>query len=259
MNKDGQSGFTLLELVLAIGLLGLLMPVIATMLRQTVIQTDRNTTRITALTPLENVGRWLGRDVPLAQAISLSSVVPGVVTQVSLYWTDWSDSGNYDQYSASSAAYKRVRATYALSPPAGITLSQCIALSKCILTRTMATCANQYDTDVFCTALPVLGAPWTVNTGWVSGQKVLTSSGIFNQCSRALTPGSCSPTPFATPIPGPASPSPVARDLATFQVSLSMKTVTVDVTSSPKGAASPTESRRYLIYASLLGVGDPIQ
>jgi len=108
-----QRGFTLVDLLLAIGLLGLLAPVLALSVHNISRQTVSNTTRITALRPLENTGRWMREDIPLAQSTGLAAGIPG--STLTLEWTDWSDDSQYDTYGASQATYQRNRVTYSLS------------------------------------------------------------------------------------------------------------------------------------------------
>ena len=109
-----ERGFTLLELLVVTGLLSILMPILATTIRSISTQTVENSTRISALTPLENTGRWLSEDIPLAQATSLpddSSTWP----TITLEWTSWVDTSQYDTYTAPAAVYQRSEITYSLS------------------------------------------------------------------------------------------------------------------------------------------------
>lgn len=224
-----RRGFTLLETVVVIGVIMLILPVLVSAIQQVMVQTDRNSTRISALTPLESTGRWLGRDVPLAQATDLISGNPPV-NQVILYWTHWGDTTNYDSYSATGVAYKRIRATY--------------SLVGTNLTRTGATCANKDDADVKCVNQVVSGAAWADSTKWVDGQAVLLSSGSFNSASRVADPG---------------SPATAAPFVASVTFSRSGSVITVDVTSYPRGSSQPGEARTYRYYGTLLTTTDPIR
>lgn len=113
MRRTGEHGFTLIEMMLALGMIGLLLPVLFTSMRQITVQSTTNSTRVQALVPLENAGRSLGRDIPLAQATTLAEGVTSTTLQLS--WTDWSDDSQYDTYTADAATYKRKEVTYSLS------------------------------------------------------------------------------------------------------------------------------------------------
>ncbi len=110
-----QRGFTFIELFLAVGSIGLVLPVLAVSVIQMVFETNRNNDRITALRPLENAVRELGKDIPLAQA---SRPVDGDfvgASSLTLDWTDWTDADQYDKYGGGEAVYKRSEAKYSLS------------------------------------------------------------------------------------------------------------------------------------------------
>jgi type II secretory pathway pseudopilin PulG len=109
-----ERGFTSIEVLVVTGLLILLIPVIVNTMRGVSTQTVDNGTRISALTPLDNTGRWLGEDIPLAQATSLVSAAAPQST-MTLEWTSWVDTSQYDTYGAPTAVYKRQEVTYSLS------------------------------------------------------------------------------------------------------------------------------------------------
>lgn len=109
-----QRGFALIEILVVTGLMAVLIPILVTTLRSISTQTVENSTRISALTPLENTGRWIGDDIPLAQVTSLpddSSTWP----TMTLEWTSWIDISQYDTYTAPAAVYERREVTYSLS------------------------------------------------------------------------------------------------------------------------------------------------
>ena len=108
-----ERGFTLLEILVSVAIIALLAVPMIGAIGQTVVRTDENNTRIRALVPLENAGRWLGQDIRIAQATDLATSTSDVTLE--LTWTDWADSSQYDEYSSGGAVYKRYRATYALS------------------------------------------------------------------------------------------------------------------------------------------------
>ena len=110
-NSGGQGGFTLLEILLSVAIMGLTVPLIVASVRAIVVQTDNDVTRVRALAPLESAVRSLGEDIPLAQATDLV----GASSTLVLYWTDWSDESQYDTSLESGATYKRFRVTYSLN------------------------------------------------------------------------------------------------------------------------------------------------
>lgn len=208
----------------AVGIITLLLPVLVSGIRQLTIQTDRNTTRITALAPLENAAGQMSRDISLAQATDLgASDPPGNMT---LYWINWGDDGNYSSY---TPAYKRTRVVYVLSGTK--------------ITRTMATCANRLDTDPKCSDLTKVvsplcdGGPWCINTRWVEGQPALNADGTFNSASRETNLG---------------SPATIARYITTVQFSKNGKLFTIALTSYPKGSGWPGVAQTYRAFGALL-------
>jgi len=116
-----HSGFTLIEMLLAVGVIGLVLPVLAVSIQQIVFETNRNNDRITALRPLENTARNLGQDIPLAQKAEPDSdfTVPEGdfldKPELWLQWTDWTDADQYDTYGETEATYKRSEVSYSLS------------------------------------------------------------------------------------------------------------------------------------------------
>ncbi len=113
MSNVRQRGFTLLEILVSMAIIGLLAVPMAGAIGQTIFQTDENSTRIRALVSMENAGRSLGRDIRIAQDTGLATSSSDATLE--LTWTDWADASQYDEYSAGDVVYKRYRATYALS------------------------------------------------------------------------------------------------------------------------------------------------
>ena len=113
MSNVHERGFTLLEILVSMAIIGLLAVPMIGAIGQTVVRTEDNNTRIRALVPMENAGRWLGGDIRIAQDTSLATSSSDVT--LGLTWTDWADASQYDEYSAGSVAYTRYRATYSLN------------------------------------------------------------------------------------------------------------------------------------------------
>ncbi len=64
----GQRGTTLLEVLAVTAVLGILLPVLATLIYNISTVTLRSKAHDAAVTPIENAARWLTRDIPIAQA-----------------------------------------------------------------------------------------------------------------------------------------------------------------------------------------------
>lgn len=111
MSNVHERGFTLLEILVSVAIIGLLAVPMIGAIGQTVVRTEDNNTRIRALVPLENAGRWLSQDIRIAQATDLATGTTDATT-LELTWTDWADASQYDEYSADSVAYSRYRVTY---------------------------------------------------------------------------------------------------------------------------------------------------
>ena len=108
-----QRGFTLLEILVSMAVIGLLAVPMVGAIGQTIFRTDENNTRIRALVSMENAGRRLAADVRIAQDTDLATSTSD--TTLALSWTDWADASQYDEYSASGVVYKRYRVTYSLN------------------------------------------------------------------------------------------------------------------------------------------------
>ncbi len=109
-----ERGFTLIELIAAIGIMGLIVPVLASSARQIFVFTERNNTAVTALVQVEGGARVLGKDIRIAQNTEL---IPDAApaNSMTLYWIDWSDEGNYDVYGEDEIVYSTKRAVWNLS------------------------------------------------------------------------------------------------------------------------------------------------
>ena len=114
MLKMNQKGFTLIELLLAMAIMGLLLPVMVNSIRQIIVDTDRNTTNITALVQVEAGARVLGKDIRSAQTTDLVSGA-GPVSSMTLTRTDWSDMSSFDVYADGSIIYPRTREVWSLA------------------------------------------------------------------------------------------------------------------------------------------------
>lgn len=142
-----QKGFTLIEIVVVMGLLGAIMVVFLPTIRQVVLTTREDRTEFTALTQVESAARWLGRDIPAGYSTDLVNGAAPVNT-MSVHWTDWSQTSNYDVYN-----------------PSGVTpVGQKVAYSSSgtDLVRQYSTCSNWDTTTQTCSVSWVLVSAKTV-------------------------------------------------------------------------------------------------
>ncbi len=89
---DNQKGFTLVELLLAVAILGLVVSVISISIIQIITGTERNNVKIIALADIEHAAAWLNQDLPMAQTTNLvfgnpTDLVAG--DTLTLSWTDY--------------------------------------------------------------------------------------------------------------------------------------------------------------------------
>jgi len=69
--SNKQKGFTLIELALSVGLSGILGLGISTFAVQTFTESVKSQNRTQAVVQVENAGYWLGRDVQMAENVTL--------------------------------------------------------------------------------------------------------------------------------------------------------------------------------------------
>jgi prepilin-type N-terminal cleavage/methylation domain-containing protein len=87
MSSDRRRGFTLLEVVLAVAVAGMVMPVVVSSIFQVLRGTDRISSETVALSDIDNVSAWVSRDLSQAQ----QSDLPSCPTIQSTVRTDWVD------------------------------------------------------------------------------------------------------------------------------------------------------------------------
>ncbi len=88
-----QKGFTLIEVLAVVAIVGVLVPVLSMSIIQVIRGTDRNNTMVVALSDIEHAASWLNQDLLMAQTTNLPAypltvnlVAGGNVT---LSWTDY--------------------------------------------------------------------------------------------------------------------------------------------------------------------------
>jgi len=88
--KNSQKGFTLIEILVAMLVGGMLLSGLVVAIFQTFGITSRSSTQITALEEVRNVAYWISKDVRMTDNTSL---VYGIEEDgVDLRWTSWYDS-----------------------------------------------------------------------------------------------------------------------------------------------------------------------
>ena len=97
-------GFTLIEVIIATAILGLLGSGIATTIFQTLTVNRQNVSSVTALKQVENVIFWVGRDTQMAQSVEMG-VNAGFPLVIS--WLEWDGTSNQVTYSITGNAIQR--------------------------------------------------------------------------------------------------------------------------------------------------------
>jgi prepilin-type N-terminal cleavage/methylation domain-containing protein len=87
LNKD-QKGFTLIEVLIAIAITGLITWGITMTIFQVFDMNTRSTNRMAAITQLENAGLWVSKDTQMANDVSTPSE-----ESLQLTWNDYWDTG----------------------------------------------------------------------------------------------------------------------------------------------------------------------
>jgi type II secretory pathway pseudopilin PulG len=86
-----QRGFTLVSILIALAISGIIVPGIVTTLLQIQNINDNSYTHITAVKQVENSLHYINRDVQSAQTVSVNGTDPDTGTHywLKLTWTDW--------------------------------------------------------------------------------------------------------------------------------------------------------------------------
>ncbi len=99
-----QNGFTLIEVIIGVALLGILGTGVTSMVSQTVSENVNNRNRMQATQELETAGYWLNRDVQMSAVVTVSgaSGLPLVLS-----WTEWSGDTYQVTYSIVNGKFQR--------------------------------------------------------------------------------------------------------------------------------------------------------
>lgn len=93
--RINQKGLTLIELLVAMAVGGMLLGVLVPSIFQTTRGTVLTTVEVTALNNVENAAHWINKDVRMAKETNLQEEVPLVnptpESPLTLNWTDWTD------------------------------------------------------------------------------------------------------------------------------------------------------------------------
>ena len=87
-----QRGFTLIELMLAIAISGIITGGITTTIFQVVIGSARTNNHMTAVRHVQEAGYFVSRDVQMAQIVQLTPAPDPDGFPLTLTWTDWGSS-----------------------------------------------------------------------------------------------------------------------------------------------------------------------
>ncbi len=120
--KQSERGFTLIEVIVAIGIMALISWAATTAVFQVVTGTERTNEHIGAVYQVQNAVYWIGRDTQIAQSVDLS---PPAGFPLTLTWSDW-DSGDkyqvvYSLEDMAGTGLKKLQRSYSVNGAAGET------------------------------------------------------------------------------------------------------------------------------------------
>jgi len=90
--KQGEKGFTIIELVVAFTIMALVGSAAAATTFQVFRGTGRNNDHMTAVRQVQNAGYWISRDAQMAQSVTADNLtLPDFLV---LGWTEWDEAGD---------------------------------------------------------------------------------------------------------------------------------------------------------------------
>lgn len=101
---NNQKGFTMVELLMAMAVAGIIAAAIGTTTAQVFNLNTRTSNHMVAVRQVQSAGYWVSRDAQMAQVRTVPGV-PGL--PFSLVWTDWNGNVNNVTYSIVGKALKR--------------------------------------------------------------------------------------------------------------------------------------------------------
>lgn len=103
-----RGGYTILELIIALAIAGVIGAVMAMGIVQTGEVTSRSDNHTDVSTQLQDAGYWIQKDTRMAQAIAAGSQSGTLLT---LEWMDWSDCVHHVDYQLDGAELRRTYST----------------------------------------------------------------------------------------------------------------------------------------------------
>ena len=100
--KLGEKGFTLIELIIAIAIIGVASGAASLAIFQTFKGIERNNNYMTVVRQVENAGYWLSRDALMADSINADNLTPPDF--LVLTWREW-DSDNKAIYHVATYSF----------------------------------------------------------------------------------------------------------------------------------------------------------
>jgi len=96
--KQGENGYTLIELMVAITIMVLAISAAGAAIYQITRNIGRNNDRITAVQQVHNAGYWISRDAQMADTVSIDDLI--LPDFLILRWTVWDEAGDPVYHSA---------------------------------------------------------------------------------------------------------------------------------------------------------------
>ncbi len=96
--KQGENGYTLIELMVAISIMVLAVSAAGVAIYQITSNIGRNNDRITAVQQVHNAGYWISRDAQMAETATTDNLM--LPDFLILSWTEWDDAGDPISHSA---------------------------------------------------------------------------------------------------------------------------------------------------------------
>ena len=100
-----QKGFTLVEILVVMGMGSLILMGALLSVQQVLLGTDRSSSQIVALTDINQAALRIKRDLMMTQTTDLTDGDPVSQSSVTLTWTDYSHFGSENQTRSHSSSY----------------------------------------------------------------------------------------------------------------------------------------------------------